>query len=134
MFISRKFLTKNEISNFLEEIDCNNELPDGEDFEIAVLPPLKVDDISDEEDIDDNIQNDGVNNLPEDVAGILELQWNDQNVEDAPIEKDKIFVGKWRNKPPKKLVQPLDLSEINCKKIHEEHGKFLIFNDKQWHT
>lgn len=71
----RQFLHLNEIEDllndphFIESIDFQDETT----IDIVQLPPDKVDEVSDQEDIDDNILDD---TIPHDVPGLIELHCN----------------------------------------------------------
>lgn len=86
----KKFLTQIEIEDIINQSDDDDEtgkfIRNADIVDLVILPPEQVDEISDLEDIDDDMQilSDANCPMPNDVAGLIELNclYNDGNIND----------------------------------------------------
>lgn len=95
----KKFKTLRELEEYWDnDIDIDEEEPDGT-IDIVELPPDKADEVSDLEDIDDNILED---TIPNDVPGSLEIHGGKCNEEFIVPRKKKPKkekpISKWNRK------------------------------------
>lgn len=100
--LRKKYLSLREIEELMNESSDEEEtatqIKNADHVDFVLLPPVTVDDVSDGEAIDENVQllNDQNNTLPNDVAGEIEVlcEFDDEN-HHKPVEPCK-------SKPPKK--------------------------------
>lgn len=158
MFRRRNFLTmaevKAEIDSWTsdeEENECNH---NADKINVVITPPDKVDDVTDNEDIDDDLQILHCNNqLPNETPGLLEMEYiyNDDNnnipvyceleeinsdslqaineiQRSKPKKKGKLYAGnkpKWsKSKQFQCKDQPVNYEEYHQKAVYEKIGKF----------
>lgn len=129
-----------EIDSWTSDEEDSNLGHKADNIDIVITPPDLIDDVSDLEEIDDNIQivNDD-NKLPNELAGQFEIEFNydDGNVNlttepqsSKSKPKRRVTVGnnpKWIH--DKNIVfdkQPVDHEKMDQKLLYEKIGKFCV--------
>lgn len=141
----QQFLTQEELNEVIENwSDDENELGERPvEIPIVVLPPSRVDEQSDNEELNENIQvihDDNV--LPREIVGSYELDMDilgesdDEMEADEPPSKFRTTSSRVRGKnnskwvKPKDVIfdkQPFDDEIITQKKLYENLGMALFF-------
>lgn len=158
----KKYMTQTEIEAWIEAQGSDDEeetaalIRHADNVDLVVLPPSRVDEISDIEDIDEDTQilNDATSIMPRDVAGEIELVCeyvegnvnmpnrpddfdecgNDADSDDAPLSKRKkkskpiTYTAKWSKKKKVDFTrQPVDVAEEKVRELFTKYGLLILF-------
>lgn len=149
--VSSKYLSVAEIEEILnasdsdEEDDEATQIRKADKIDIVILPPDKVDQISDSEDVDEEnqVQHDDNANALIDTAGQVELncEFNEENDELPAIAKDEMLheqkstvtppkdaefqLPKWSKESYEFSKEPVDLTCESTTNLFEKIGNIL---------